>query len=110
MTKLELLLYTDDDFYIENTRKLGIKKKRNYCEYKCEKIFDSKSDLLRYLEEIVISIRVVNNYWVIDELFHLFDETIDMLCANEKTINKKLYGNYDSSYLKIYEIKEINYE
>ena len=28
----------------------------------------------------------------------------------EKTINKRLYGNYARSYLKIYEIKEINYE
>ena len=69
------------------------------------KQFDARWRVAKLLEEMLVNFRVApSHYYMLDYLYHMFEDAKNKLWNREKHIETFISGNYEGTYIEIIEV------
>lgn len=115
---MEINLYTDGDYYLNNYMRYASTHKEDDGDYHIEKVFelnknDSDFDLklnvnvVSYLEKILCDMNYsYTHYYIIEDIYNLFNNAIEFVMklhddSYEKYFYDNIGGNYDGTEITI---------
>ena len=104
---LKIDLETDGDYSLPDYEKYGMKYEyggysgRFHFEDTTDDSYKAIRDATHVLENVLCGIRVApGHYWIIKDLFEMFDGAIEALCRREPTYMGEVSGNYDGTEIE----------